>query len=129
MAFKLSGSSRNNLKGVDSDLIEVVEMALQLTKIDFGIPASGGYRTLEMQQDLYNQGASQLDGITARSFHQTGKAFDVFAYVDGQASWKPEHLAQVATAVLAAASQLGVKLEWGGHWVTFEDMPHFQLVE
>lgn len=129
MAFKLSRSSLNNLSGVDNRLVDVIYKALKISKIDFGIPVDGGFRTTEMQQHLFNIGASQLDGVNKKSRHQTGKAFDVFAYVDGRASWNREHLLEVATAILAAASQIGVKLEWGGHWATFEDMPHFQLVE
>lgn len=129
MAFKLSKNSRENLVGVDSDLIQVIEDALKITKIDFGIPAGGGFRTVEQQQYMYNMGASQLDGINKKSRHQSGQAFDVFAYVDGAASWKKEHLTHVAAAVLQAASNRGIVLEWGGFWRAFEDMPHFQRVE
>jgi len=126
--FKLGNKSKKNLYGVDADLWQVVELALTITKIDFGIPTDGGLRTAERQNELYKLKASKLDGYNKKSYHQTGKAFDVFAYVDGKASWQTKHLYHVATAILAAASQLGVALEWGGHWSSFVDMPHFQKV-
>lgn len=124
--FKLGKNSRKNLYGVDADLFQVVELALTISKVDFGIPQYGGVRTAEEQQTLYKAGKSTLDGFLKESNHQSGRAFDVFAYVDGKASWDKYHLHQVATAVLAAASQLGVKLAWGGHWSSFSDLPHFE---
>ena len=128
MAFKLGTKSIQNLDGVNSDLFKVISLALTITKVDFGIPSDGGLRTDEEQNELYKAGKSQLDGYIQESNHQTGNAFDVFAYVDGKASYKKEHLYEVATAILAAASQLGIAIRWGGHWKNFVDMPHFELV-
>ena len=75
----------------------------------------------------FHAGLSKCDGYEKISSHQTGEALDVYAYVDGNASWEEHHLAMVATAMLQSASQLGVGLEWGGLWKSFIDMPHFQL--
>lgn len=129
--FKLSTKSIQNLDGVYSPLYKVIRLALTITKVDFGIPSNGGLRTAEEQQALYKQGKTTLDGYLKVSNHQSGNAFDVFAYVDGKASYEKEHLYEVATAILAAASQLGVPLAWGGHWKDggFVDMPHFELAE
>tara|TARA_R110000851_G_C12697082_1_gene525645 strand:+ start:26 stop:412 length:387 start_codon:yes stop_codon:yes gene_type:complete len=125
--YYLGKSSAANLSGVNPLLIQVVTLALKLTSVDFGIPSSGGLRTPEQQRKLFDLKASQLDGTIKISNHQSGNAFDVFAYVDGKASWDIGHLNEVATAVLAAASQLGVKLAWGGHWKRFVDRPHFEV--
>ena len=127
--YQLSKRSTKHLNGVHPSLIDVVKLALKITKVDFGIPNTGGLRTVAQQQELYRQELSQLDGVIAKSNHQTGNAFDVFAYVDGKASWDIDDLNEVATAILAAASQSGVKLVWGGHWKNFVDMPHFELVK
>lgn len=127
--FKFGSSSLNRLETVDARLKEVANLALSISKVDFGIPSSGALRTAEEQNKLYHNGKSQLDGYKRKSFHQTGKALDVYAYVNGKASWEREHLAMVACAMLQAASALGYKLEWGGHWCTFVDMPHFELGE
>ena len=127
MPFRFSKSSSNRLLGVDPEIFKVARLAIQITKIDFGIPLHGGLRTQAEQYELYTAGLSKCDGYEKISSHQTGEALDVYAYVDGKASWDKYHLAMVATAMLQSASELGVKLEWGGLWVSFIDMPHYQL--
>jgi hypothetical protein len=125
--FKFGQASLNRLQSVDERLQRIANLALSISKVDFGIPSNGGLRTAEEQNRLYHGGKSQLDGYKKKSFHQTGKALDVYAFVNGKASWEREHLAMVACAMLQAASTLGYKLEWGGHWRNFVDMPHFEL--
>jgi len=125
--FKLSQNSLNNRSGVDPRLIEISDRAIQLSIIDFGIPSSGGLRTTEDQAKLFTKGVSKADGRKNKSYHQTGRAVDVYAYVDGKASWEKEHLALIAAAMLQASAELGYKLSWGGLWTSFSDMPHFQL--
>lgn len=125
--FGLSNNSIMNMVGVDDRLIDIVELAIKLTNIDFGIPSSGGLRTTEDQAALYTAGKSKCDGRTNKSYHQSGKAVDVYAYVDGKASWDHLHLTHVATAMLQASAQLGYELKWGGLWNSWQDMPHFEL--
>ena len=125
--FTLSSRSKANRQGVDSRLIEISDLAIQLTVIDFGIPSSGGLRTREEQRKLFDDGKSKADGTIKLSNHQSGRALDFYAYVDGKASWDEYHLAMVAAAFLQAASILGYELEWGGLWKSFKDSPHVQL--
>ena len=127
--FQLSERSQRHLDGVNPKLVEVVKLAIQLTKVGFGIPATGGYRTPEQQRALYDAGRSQRDGYQNKSHHQTGNAVDVFAYVDGKASYDMGDLAQVAAAMLEAGHRLGVSVRWGGLWKSFVDGPHFELSE
>lgn len=117
----------DNLKGIDRRLIDIAELAITLTNIDFGIPSTGGLRTTEDQAKLYEAGVSQADGVNNKSYHQSGKALDVYAYVEGKASWDKLHLALVATAMLQASAQLGYELKWGGLWKSWQDMPHFEI--
>ena len=124
--FKLGNKSKERLKGVDPRIIEIIELALTISVIDFGIPQYGGLRTLPTQKLLFDKKVSPCDGINNKSMHQSGLAFDVFAYVDGAASWDRYQLTQVAAAILQAASMLGYALSWGGLWRN-TDMPHFQL--
>lgn len=127
--FQLSNRSKQRREGIDPRLIEISDLAITLTVIDFGHPADAGLRTAERQNEMYFDPAIQTkcDGYVNESYHQTGKALDVYAYVDNKASWKLEHLALVACAFLQAASILGYQLEWGGLWPW--DAPHFQLLE
>lgn len=129
MTFALSKKSKDNMKGVDPRLIKIAEMAITITRVDFGIPADGGIRTAERQNELFKKGASKLDGYKKKSEHQSGKALDFYAFVNGKASWDPEHLSMVACAFLQSASVLGYKLNWGGLWKSFVDMPHVQLMD
>ena len=125
--FAFSKKSLERRYGVSSILILISDRALQISPIDFGIPDYGGRRTKREQNRLYKDGLSKCDGYDKKSEHQEGMALDVYAYVDGRASWEEEHLAIVAAAMLQAANELGYKLEWGGLWKNFKDMPHFQL--
>jgi len=127
MSFKLGANSLKNRAGVDSRLIEISDLAISLSNIDFGVPSTGGLRTEADQAELYTSGKSKCDGRTNKSYHQTGLALDVYAYVDGKASWDKLHLALIATVMLQAAAQLGYKLKWGGNWKSWQDMPHFEL--
>lgn len=111
----------------DPRLVEIALAAIKISKVDFGIPEFGGKRTSQEQAALHNKGASNCDGIINKSKHQSGLALDVYAYVDGKASWKTEHLTSVAVAMLQAANMLGYKLSWAGLWTRFHDLPHFQL--
>lgn len=132
--FKLSKKSLNNISGVDPDLIRVAKRAIEITLVDFGYPKLGGKRTALEQRALFDDGKSRADGYMHKSRHQIGLAIDFYAYVDGKASWKREHLAMVAAAHLQAAAELGVKVRWGGLWKSNDDgiygwdMPHIEKV-
>jgi peptidoglycan L-alanyl-D-glutamate endopeptidase CwlK len=121
MGFKLGKNSINNLAGVDGRLIAIADLAIELTNIDFGL------RTEADQAKLFADGVSKADGVNNKSYHQSGKAMDVYAYVDGKASWDKLHLAVIASAMLQASAQLGYKLKWGGLWKSWQDYPHFEI--
>jgi len=125
--FKLGKNSLNNLVGVDERLIDIAEVAIKLSNIDFGIPSTGGLRTEEVQAKLFADGVSKADGVNNKSYHQSGKALDVYAYVDGKASWDKLHLSLIAASMLQASSQLGYELKWGGLWKSWQDYPHFEI--
>jgi peptidoglycan L-alanyl-D-glutamate endopeptidase CwlK len=125
--FKLGTNSINNLAGVDGRLIDIADLAITLSSIDFGIPSTGGLRTEAVQAKLFADGVSKADGVNNKSYHQSGKALDVYAYVDGKASWDKLHLALIAAAMLQASAQLGYELKWGGNWKSWQDYPHFEI--
>ena len=129
--FKFGERSRERQRGIDPRVIQILELALQLTLIDFGHPAHAGLRTAFVQNGLYNSGLSGCDGFNKKSKHQCGLAIDVYAYVDGKASWEPEHLSHVANAMFEAAARLGYRLKWGGFFRGMfgkeGDAGHFEL--
>ena len=136
--FKFSKKSLKRLEGVAPSLKLLFEISLINSPIDFGIPKHGGLRTTEDQQDLYAQGRTEpgaiitkVDGVDKVSKHQSGEAVDVYAYVNGKASWDKTHLAIIAGVVYATASELGVHIKWGGTFGSKDfhgwDYPHYQL--
>ncbi len=59
--FQLGKNSVINMAGIDSRLMDIVEVAIKLSNIDFGIPSSGGLRTTEDQAALFTAGKSKCD--------------------------------------------------------------------
>ena len=115
------------LKGIEQVLIDVCIEAQKESPYPFGIPRDAGLRTAERQKELFDAGKSKCDGYNKKSYHETGKAFDIYAIVNGKPSWNKIALTLIAEHILKVASKMGVKLEWGGSWKGFKDMPHFQI--
>ncbi|WP_395304132.1 M15 family metallopeptidase [Enterobacter sp. ECC-019] len=118
---EFSKTTEKNLKGVHKDLSDVMRKALKLSPIDFGI--SEGVRNQKRQLELLAAGKS----LTSKSRHLTGHAVDVFAVINGTASWEFKHYQTIAMAVFQAAKELAVDVEWGGNWTEIKDGVHFQL--
>ena len=119
--FVLSARSRRALHGVHSDLVLLVGRAIQLTEVDFVV--TEGLRSEARQAALVAAGASR----TMNSRHLTGDAVDVAAWVDGQVRWDWPLYRKIYLGFANASARLGIAVEWGGHWVSFPDGPHFQL--
>lgn len=132
--FKLSKNSKKNREGIDSRLIEISDLAITITLIDFGHGPYSGRRTTAEQKFLFSNGKSKADGINDIGEHQKGRALDFYAYIDRAGSWKPEHLTVVAAAHLQAASMLGYKITSGMFWKSRDggiygwDLCHLQLI-
>ena len=110
MTFKLSQRSLDNLDGVDERLVGVVNRAISITKVDFGVVC--GLRTEAEQEALVASGASR----TMKSKHLTGDAVDLLAYVGSRASWELNLYDDIADAMAESALSLGVSLRWGAAW-------------
>ena len=121
MGFKLSQRSLSKLTGVHPKLVEVVKLAITKSPLDFSI--SEGLRTVERQKELVAQKKSQ----TMKSRHLVGEAVDICVLLDGKANWDFDNYRIVAGVFKNCAAELGVKITWGGEWVTLKDGPHFQI--
>lgn len=132
MTYTLGARSRVNLAGVHPDLVKIVEMALSLSTVDFGV-AGKAVRTAAEQNALYKKGVTQLDGYTKKSNHQPhadglGHAVDLTPYVGGkfivtEDAW--QHYPKIASAMSKAAKTLGLadRLTWGCNW--YETMDQY----
>jgi len=108
--FALSERSKSRLQGVEPKLVAVTELAIEYTKIDFGVTC--GLRTVAEQQELVDSGASQ----TMNSKHIDGRAVDVVAYIGPRITWELNVYDDVAEAFKVAATELDVGLRWGAAW-------------
>jgi peptidoglycan L-alanyl-D-glutamate endopeptidase CwlK len=119
--YRLGKRSQKRLEGVHPDLVSVVELAITMTMIDFTVLE--GMRLHERQLKLFAAGATS----TMNSRHLTGHAVDLGAYLDGEVRWDWPLYDKIANAMKLAATELEIKIEWGGDWRSFKDGPHFQL--
>lgn len=127
MTYYFSKRSCAILDTVHPTLQHIFEEAITDSPFDFGI--TSGYRTAEEQNELFNKGASQRDGYTKKSYHQTGLAVDIAIYVDGKLTWEEDYYKIVAGHIIGTAKRLGYEIEWGGMWQSFRDYVHYQIEE
>jgi len=119
--FVLGQRSLKCLEGVHPDLVKVVKRAIEITKQDFSVIE--GLRSVARQRQLVAKGASQ----TMNSRHITGHAVDIVPWVNNTVSWDWKFYSEVRSAMMTAAGELGVPIEWGGAWKSLRDGPHWQL--
>ena len=110
MTFKLSNRSIDRMSGIDPNLFDLVEEAITLTKVDFGVTC--GMRTVEEQEKLVASGASQ----TMKSKHLEGRAVDLVAYIGPNVTWSLNKYDEIADAMADAAVVHSVPIKWGAAW-------------
>lgn len=133
--FRFGKASEDRLLSVRPELAAVCRRALGYNVLD--ITVVQGKRSKEEQDKAFRIGASKLK--YPESKHNTeplSSAVDVAAFVNGKVSWNHQHCLVLAGLMLAAASELNVKVRWGGNWdrdgepctdQTFDDLVHFEL--
>lgn len=117
-----SQHSLSNLSTCHGDLQRLMHEAIKV--VDFRV--TEGHRGREAQERAYEAGSSKARW--GQSFHNAmpSLAVDVVPWpVDWHDLGRFRFLAGV---VLGIASQMRIEVGWGGHWRTFKDMPHFELL-
>jgi len=115
MSFRLSQRSMDRLEGVHPDMTAVVERAIQLTGIDFGV--TQGVRTLDEQKANVAAGRSQT--MASKHLLQDdgfSHAVDVVAYVGSDVSWELNVYDDICDAFKEAAKEVGCSIKWGAAW-------------
>ena len=115
MSFRLSQRSMDKLEGVHPAMTGVVERAIQITDVDFGV--TQGIRTLDEQKANVAAGRSQ----TMKSKHLLQEdgfshAVDVVAYVGPNVSWELNLYDNIWDAFKQAAEETGAAIKWGAAW-------------
>ena len=142
--FTFGDKSKQKLASCHKDLILIMELAISISPIDFGI--SEGQRTTERQQKLFREGKSRIDGISKMGMHNytPSMACDIFAYIPQQKNLAYDYatLTFLAGLITSCANILHEKgainnvVRWGGNWDSddiiikdqnFIDLPHFEL--
>ena len=123
--------SRKRLKGVDDNLVKVLEKVVKY----FDITIIEGLRSQERQEQLL------ADGKTKVKFgkHCDGKAVDIAPYpIDWRAR---DDFHYLGGFVLGIAASMGINIRWGGDWSSsslkeearttkdnnFDDLVHFEI--
>ena len=105
----------DRLERVHPAMTGVVERAIQLTEVDFGV--TQGIRTLEEQKANVAAGRSQT--MASKHLLQDdgfSHAVDVVAYVGSDVSWELNLYDDICDAFKKAAEELGVSIKWGAAW-------------
>ena len=114
--------SRQNLETCDQEIQDVLNEAIK--HFDFSV--IDGYRNMERQNTYFNEGVSKLRWPHSRHNTYPSRAVDIVPYPGGFDN-DDEVFDRMATYVLSAACDVGVRLDWGGHWKNFKDYAHFEL--
>lgn len=129
---QFSETSRQRLLTCDSRLVAVCSDAIRW--FDFSVIC--GHRSNEEQDALYAQGRTAPGDIVTQlrggqSIHNTdpSRAVDLAPWVRGRGIvWDDVGLFhELYGVILCCAARRGIEIEWGGHWRTFKDRPHFQV--
>lgn len=121
---QFGANSRKHRDTCHPDLQKVLNEAIN----HFDFSCIWGHRDQATQDRAYKSGHSQLKWPRSKHNHQPSKAFDVIPYPGGFEN-PDETFYEMATHILGAASKLGVRLRWGGHWKNFKDLAHFELID
>ena len=142
--YKLSKRSLTNLQGVNTNLVKVVQRAIEITKQDFMV--TEGLRSREQCCINYGKGRTAQQctqkGVPAKyaqpniskvtwlnnpfaSKHAQGRAVDLVPY---PVDWNDlAKFRLIAEAMKQAAKELNVSINWGGDWQKTKDYPHFEV--
>ena len=126
MSFKFGLKSNLLLGQCEKDLADVMKLAIQRTKFDFGLTEA--LRTIDRQRDLFEAGKSTtMNSRHLPNDNGLSDAIDIAIYIDGKVTWDIRYYRAVAQVIFECAIELNVQIEWGGLWMSFIDGPHYQL--
>lgn len=85
-----------------------------------------GYRPQDAQDKAVAEGRSKTPWPNSRHNQSPSLAVDVMPY---PIDWNDKNrLIEFAGFVLGVASQQGIRVRWGGHFKSFFDGPHWELI-
>jgi len=134
MPYAFSSRSLSKLNSCHSDLILLMTEALADPECPSDMSVLEGFRDEERQNQMVEDGKSQLPWPRSRHNSFPSMAVDVAPYVGG-ISWDWTYYYPLADHIKTVWQRLQMDgqttgqydLEWGGDWTSFKDGPHWQL--
>lgn len=117
-----SQQSKQKLATCEQELQDVMNEAIK--RYDFSV--IDGHRDMGTQNRYFNEGVSKVMWPHSKHNSYPSRAVDIIPYPNGFDNPNSE-FDRMATFILGVASELGVRLDWGGHWENFKDYAHFEL--
>ena len=134
------GRSKAVLSTLHKDLQKILLLALSRSNVDFGLHE--GARTIETQQQYYNEGKSRINPseypspealaekakhivVNGSGMYELSRAVDLHAaekYEGKSLAWDDTHLSYIAGVIVSCGKELYTKGEishlvrWGGDW-------------
>jgi len=136
MSYRYSSRSLSRLNTAHPDLVLLFTEALAAPDCPSDITILEGFRSEQRQNELYEQGKSQLRWPKSYHNKNPSRAVDAAPYVNGGITWDWTYYHPLADHLKATWKRLqaegrvssDLRLEWGGDWKSFPDGPHWQLV-
>tara|TARA_R110000824_G_scaffold360000_2_gene547676 strand:- start:1368 stop:1781 length:414 start_codon:yes stop_codon:yes gene_type:complete len=134
MSYAFSSRSLSKLNSCHSDLIVLMTAALADPECPSDMSVLEGFRDEDRQNQMVEEGKSQLSWPNSRHNSFPSMAVDVAPYVGG-ISWDWQYYYPLAAHIKDVWQRLLMDdkvsgqydLEWGGDWASFKDGPHWQL--
>lgn len=142
-------SSLDKLSECHLDIVKIHSLAIKRSRVDYGI--SEGRRSTKRQKQLFDEGKSQIDGITKKGKHNYDEslATDFYIYhpdltTRRKLAYDKCSLSYVAGVLISCAEELFQageithKLRWGANWdmdgviiqdQNFDDLCHVELIK
>jgi len=116
-------TSRRRLNTCD---IQLQELFNEVVK-EYDCSVLCGFRTKSAQHGAFLTGKSKVEWPNSKHNSFPSEAADVVPY---PVVWEDrEGFDRFGAYVLETAKRMGIKVRWGGHFKSFYDGPHFELVE
>ena len=128
---RFSTRSKSRLNTCDEKLAKLFEEVVK----GFDCTIIEGHRGQKKQDEAYNKGNSKVKFPNGKHNKSPSLAVDVAPY---PIDWRDrDRFHYFAGYVLGIASQMGIKIRWGGDWDmdtqtkdnSFDDLVHFEIKE
>jgi peptidoglycan LD-endopeptidase CwlK len=120
---KFSNASEKKLEELHIDLQLVLIEAIKI--IDFIIIC--GYRGKEEQEQAFKEGKSLAHFGQSKHNFKPSLAADL---APNPLNWNDiKKFKKLADIILKISKEHGIKILWGGNWLTLKDYPHFELTK